>query len=96
MLSDFDGFIEVTHETTRLRGRGRAFDTRLAAIEVTTPRPASHTRVLLAGAAPAERMLRFVRETRRGTPCRSFRTPGAPLATWRSTSTSRCLCKAKG
>ena len=63
MLSDFDGFIEVTHETTRLRGRGRAFDTRLAAIEVTTPRPASHTRVLLAGAAPAERMLRFVRET---------------------------------
>ena len=63
MLSDFDGVVEVTHETTRLRGRGRAFDTRLTAIEVTTPRPADHTRVVLAGAAPAERLLRFARET---------------------------------
>lgn len=62
-VSAFEGTLLVAHERTRLRGRGRVFDTALAELEVVTPRAAQHTRVRFAGAAPAERVLRFARAT---------------------------------
>lgn len=65
-VTEFDGTLLVAHERTHLQGRGRVFDTALAELEVDTPRGAQHTRVRLKGAAPADRVLRFVR----GTPIR--------------------------
>ena len=62
-VSAFEGALLVAHERTRLQGRGRVFDTALAELEVDTPRTAPYTRVRFAGAAPAERVLRFVRAT---------------------------------
>ena len=62
-VDDFHGMMEVTHNDTRVRGRGRAFDTPLEEIQVVAPRFGERVRVGLVGAAPAERILRFARST---------------------------------
>ena len=62
-VSGFDGRLELTHESTRLTGRGRVFETALDSIAVVAPRRGDHARLRVAGAAPAARLLRFARAT---------------------------------
>ena len=61
--SDIDGRLVLTHDSIRLRGRARAFDTALADVQVRTPRTGDYTHVRFAASAPAPRVLRFARTT---------------------------------
>ena len=62
-VSAFNGRLVVGHDHTSVTGRGRAFDTALADLDVYTPRAGAHTRVRFAATAPADRVLRFARTT---------------------------------
>lgn len=61
--SDIEGRLALTHDSIRLHGRGRAFDTPLSDVQMQTPRSGEYTRVRFGGAAPAARVLRFARAT---------------------------------